>query len=453
MVKFAHIADCHLGAFGRNPSLREYNLKAFEKAIDISLDRNVDFIVIAGDLFHNPHPDMEVVNRGVRSLMKARSEGVNIYSVYGSHDFKISQASLIDVLESADVFKKVVNYLEEEGTLEVQEEPSGVSMTGLSGRKNRADISYFEELEFPEPEGESIFVFHSPIAELKPADIHEKKSLPLSLMPDGFTYYAGGHLHKRIEHEDEKNIYYPGPTFGDSYTDLERDERGFYIVEDWEPEYIPLKEPKIVSKRIDADGLKVLEVKKRIETLLEEKMEGGVLLLKVSGTLAEGVPSDIDFGEVKKKFEEKGFETVYLNRRGLEGKEVETVQVKEEKEEELEERLLEEYTGESDMSVEFRGRLLNVLKVDQNDGETRADYENRIWKEAWELIKRRDEYEEEENRKMKEKEEQEQEEEKQDDRGSDKEELEKEQEESTTKKSKPRSEEGQISLTDFGGEQ
>ncbi len=443
MVKFAHIADCHLGAFGRNPSLREYNLQAFEKAIDISLERDVDFIIIAGDLFHNPHPDMEVVNRAVESLMKARAEGVNIYSVYGSHDFKISQASLIDVLESADVFKKVVNFLEEEGSLEVQEDPSGVSITGLSGRKNRADISYFEELDFPQPEGESIFVFHSPIAELKPADIHEKRSLPLSLLPDDFTYYAGGHLHKRIEHEEEKSIYYPGPTFGDSYTDLERDERGFYIVDDWEPEYVPLKEPKIVSERIDADGMRVDELRDEIDLLAEKRMEGEILLLKIAGTLAEGVPSDIDFTEIKKNFKDKGFETVYLNRRGLEGKEVETIQVKEEREEELEERLLEEYTGENEISIEFREDLLSVLKAPQNEGETKTDYENRIWKEAWELIQRRDEYEEKESQ------EGDEDEEEQLSEGAE----EKEEKESTVQKSQPEDKDGQITLSDFGGDQ
>ncbi|MFW6141187.1 MAG: metallophosphoesterase, partial [Candidatus Saliniplasma sp.] len=72
MVKFSHIADCHLGAFGRNPTLREYNLQAFERVIEKSIQEEVDFIIIAGDLFHNPHPDMDVVDRAVKSLVKAR---------------------------------------------------------------------------------------------------------------------------------------------------------------------------------------------------------------------------------------------------------------------------------------------------------------------------------------------------------------------------------------------
>ena len=394
MVKFAHIADCHLGAFSRDQVLREYNLQAFEKAVEISEERDVDFIIIAGDLFHNPHPEMEIVDRAVKKLMEAKRNGINIYSVYGSHDYNISRASLIDVLASADVFKKVVNYVDEKGVLELEEDPTGVSITGLSGRKNRADISYFQQLEFPEPEGESIFVFHSPIAELKPADIHEDRSLPLSSLPDNFTYYSGGHVHDRIEYEGEKNIYYPGPTFGANYTDLERDQRGFFIVEDWEPEYIPFEEPKIVKEYIDADGLKVGELKDRLEDLQKKEFGGEILLLKISGELSSGSPSDIDFSEIRSRFKKKSFETVYLNRRELEGREMENVKVKEEREEEVESRLIEESSVDEEIPIPFQKELLSVLKSEQRDGETTTDYESRIWNEAWELIKKKDDFEE-----------------------------------------------------------
>ncbi|MFP4142496.1 MAG: exonuclease SbcCD subunit D [Thermoplasmata archaeon] len=436
MVKFAHIADCHLGAFSRDQVLRDYNLKAFEKAIDISEQRDVDFIIIAGDLFHNPHPDMEIVDRAVKKLMEARKLGINIYSVYGSHDYKISRASLIDVLASAGVFKKVVKYLDEDGVLEFEEDPSGVSITGLSGRKNRTDISYFEELEFPEAKGESIFVFHSPIAELKPAEIHEDRSLPLSLLPDDFTYYAGGHIHAKIEYDEGKGIYYPGPTFGADYTDLERDQRGFYIVEDWEPEYVSFKEPEIWKEHIDAEGLKIDELRDELEELRERDLQGDILLLKISGTLSSGSPSDIDFSELRRTLKQRGFETVYLNQRGLEGKEIERVNIKEGKEEEMESRLLEESDSSGVFSISFQEDLLNVLKNQQREGETTTDYENRIWSETWGLIKKRDEYDEsssESGEDLKDKD------------------HEEDTDDEDSKEEREKQKDGQISLTDFGG--
>ncbi len=396
LVKFSHIADCHLGAFGRNPVLREYNLKAFEKAVKISIDRNVDFMIIAGDLFHNPHPDMDVVNRAVQSLMKARRNGISVYSVYGSHDFNISRASLIDVLESADVFKKVVHYLDDEGSLEHVTDSTGVSIAGLSGRKNRMDVSYYQNLDFKEPDDESIFVFHSPITEMKPADIHEEKTVPKSSLPEGYKYYAGGHIHRKLVDEKEGvPIVYPGPTFGSSYTDLEKDiHRGMFIVDDWEKEYVPINVADIKREIIIADGWTIDELEDELLKLSEKDIADDVVLLKVKGTLTEGYPEDIDFNRIRKRLEENGAETVYLNRRNLEGKETERIKVKQEKEEELEERVLNEYTSPDNVPVQFAEDLLKVLKEKQKEGETKSDYENRIWEESWHILQNIDDYKE-----------------------------------------------------------
>jgi len=396
LVKFSHIADCHLGAFGRNPVLREYNLKAFEKAVDISVKKDVDFIIIAGDLFHNPHPDMDVVNRAVRSLMKARRNGISIYSVYGSHDFNISRASLIDVLESADVFKKVVNYLDEKGSLKHVKDSSGVSIAGLSGRKNRMDVSYYQNIDFKEPKEGSIFVFHSPITEMKPADIHEEKTVPLSLLPEGYDYYAGGHIHRKLVDDKEGvPVVYPGPTFGSSYTDLEKDiHRGMFIIDDWEKEYVPINVAEIRREFIDAEEWTIDELEDELLELSGRKVEEDIVLLKVKGRLSEGFPEDIDFQRIRNRYEDNGAETIYLNRRNLEGKDTQRIKVKQEKEEELEERVLNEYTSPDNVPVQFAEDLLHVLKETQNDGETKSDYENRIWEESWHILQNIDDYRE-----------------------------------------------------------
>ena len=48
--RFAHIADCHIGAW-RDKTLRELNIQAFEKALDTCIEQKVDFIILPGDLF------------------------------------------------------------------------------------------------------------------------------------------------------------------------------------------------------------------------------------------------------------------------------------------------------------------------------------------------------------------------------------------------------------------
>ncbi|MBI2140227.1 metallophosphoesterase, partial [Candidatus Woesearchaeota archaeon] len=57
-MKFAHMADCHIGGW-RDPKLRLVNAEAFQKAAAVCIEKNVDFILIAGDLFNTSLPPMD----------------------------------------------------------------------------------------------------------------------------------------------------------------------------------------------------------------------------------------------------------------------------------------------------------------------------------------------------------------------------------------------------------
>ncbi len=63
------------------------------------------------------------------------------------------------------------------------------------------------------------------------------EGVPLSYFPKGFDYYAGGHVHEKLQHKtkDYGLIAYPGCLFGATFTDLEEtaqgEKRGFYIVD------------------------------------------------------------------------------------------------------------------------------------------------------------------------------------------------------------------------------
>ena len=71
MYKFAHITDCHLGAW-RNPKLRDLNLKAFEQAISKCIAESVNFIVITGDFFDINIPDLGTSKASCRNSKKCK---------------------------------------------------------------------------------------------------------------------------------------------------------------------------------------------------------------------------------------------------------------------------------------------------------------------------------------------------------------------------------------------
>ena len=67
MFKFAHMADIHIGAH-KDKKLMELEIESFNESIDISIKEGVKFIIIAGDFFDKPVPELEQVKKIIRNL-------------------------------------------------------------------------------------------------------------------------------------------------------------------------------------------------------------------------------------------------------------------------------------------------------------------------------------------------------------------------------------------------
>jgi exonuclease SbcD len=342
MVRFAHMADVHLGAF-REPRLREANLESFLKALDMCREEKVDFILICGDLFHTSLPDMGIVERATAKLRETIDSGIPIYIIYGSHDFSAAERSIVDVLHSAGVFDKVARAsVSEEGAVMLEgtvDKRTGTVLAGLSGRKLGLDFSYYEKLDASgvvKLPGSKVFAFHGAITEMKPRELAEMaESMPASLLPRGFDYYAGGHVHERMTAEIPGwgLIVYPGPLFGDGYRDLEStDHRGFYIVTLGERsgegqgvaraavsldfKELPARRTRLIE--IDAQDRAPDDVNRELKQKAGQAKPGNaIVLVKVKGELATGKASEVDTEEVRKQLSQDGAFTVYVSRGGL----------------------------------------------------------------------------------------------------------------------------------------
>ena len=238
-MKFAHLADCHIGSW-RDPKLRDVNTKAFIKAVDTCIQENVDFILIAGDLFNTPLPALDNLKTTVNKLKRLKDLNIDVYVIAGSHDFSISGKTILDVLEEAGLLINVVKGEDIEGKLKLNfttNKKTGAKITGMLGRKGSLEKNYYENLileNLEQEQGYKIFIFHSALTEFKPEDLKNMESHPLSLLPKNFNYYAGGHPHYIFQKQEDNYglITYPGPLFPNSFAELEKLERGgFYIVE------------------------------------------------------------------------------------------------------------------------------------------------------------------------------------------------------------------------------
>ena len=407
MFKFAHFADCHIGA-NRGPVLEKLELAAFSKAMDVCMQENVDFVLIAGDLFHANLPDMYVANEAVKKMKEVKDAGIPIYVIYGSHDYSPNGTSIIDILASTGLIKKVVKGEDVGGKLrlEVFTDPkTKAKLVGISGRKAGLERNYFEILdrEFLEKEeGFKIFAFHSGISELKPEFLAQMESIPVSLLPKGFDYYASGHVHRRTESgfAGYERVVFPGALFGGYSRDLEDsakgEKRGFYVVSfDDKVEEVKFMEVSVCDFEYfeyDVSDKNSVQAKKDLlDKLSKIEAENKIAVVKIKGELSGGKTSDISSSEIRDLLKENGALDVIINRYGLTSKDYASVRAIGEDVPAIENRLLRENIGAVKVSIEelkadkgakLAQDLLKVLRQEQKLNETKKDYVERVQKHA-----------------------------------------------------------------------
>ncbi len=410
MYKFAHIADCHLGA-QKHPELKKLELTAFKKCLNKCIQEKVDFIIISGDLFHSNIPDMGIVKEAVGKLKQVHEMGIPIYVVYGSHDFSPNETSIIDVIAETGLLKKVVK-AEGDKKLKLRftvDPKTNAKLTGISGRKTGIEKEYFEILDRKQLENEDgfkIFVFHSAIEELKPEFLSEMESIPLSSFPKGFDYYAGGHIHKHSEHEwlEHEKIVYPGPLFAGYPRDFELsakgEKRGFYIVNfDGKVENMEFVEINVCDYayiHYDVSGKNSIQVQNELLEKLEKvDVENKLVLLKISGELSGGKTSNIDSKLLRGLLIGKGAIHVNINRHGLTSKNHRKVKLMGEDIPTMESKVFKENIGnirlsnknlKSERGIKLANELLRILRQEQKPNEKKGDYEKRIRTNALEFL-------------------------------------------------------------------
>jgi DNA repair exonuclease SbcCD nuclease subunit len=333
-IKFAHMADTHLGAF-RDPVLRGLNLDAFLEALDIVREEGCEFLVIAGDMFDTSLPDMDVAERAAEGLRRLTEAGVRTYVLYGSHDRSLSEKGIVDVLESAGLFTNV-GVLDLDGETDfppvTRDEPTGAVLAAVGGRQLTLERALFEAADWEPLAKEvsdaplAIFGYHGPVEGMLPEELERLEALDRGKLPHGFHYYALGHVHHHtveVVHDGGVAVY-PSPTFGATFTDLaDGREKGLVIVDvdddgACQPRHVPISLAPMKVLDLDVTGRSGEEAGEGLIDLVENAdPKDAFVLLRVHGTLSYGKPSDISITKARALLESREARGVFINRRGL----------------------------------------------------------------------------------------------------------------------------------------
>lgn len=432
-IKFAHLSDCHLGAW-RNENLNQVGYKAFEKAIDIIIKENIDFVIISGDLYDVSNPKVEVVDLSVRELKRLKDKKIPVYGIMGSHDFSPSNKSMIRPLITAGLFIDVSKgELIEDNKLKldfIQDPKTNIKLTGLRARKRSLEIEDYNNLDrgsLEEEEGIKIFILHTMMNELKPKEYKDMQSAPKSLLPKNFNYYAGGHLHKTIPEElrekeqpikinDTNKIIYPGSLYPTDFRELENYQYGGFCIisgdidissqsSDLKAEFIPIKIKDVVSITIDCNNKNVRESIDHInKTLSKIEVQDKIVAIRIIGKLTTGKIYEIKSYEIRQKLIKKGAFEVFINKNALISREYASIsRVVGKTNDEIEEALIHEHVQKtnikditkSDMEKNIH-QLLNILGDERVEGEKVNEYNEGLLTKFLDIFNLHDEDEAEE---------------------------------------------------------
>lgn len=194
MLKFIHTGDLHLGLEFKDVNFDREKAKerrvelwdTFERIVKKSIDENVDFLFIAGDLFEEKYFTLKDINRVKNTLSKA--ENVHILITAGNHD-PLNRKSLYNLIE----WPENVIVLSSEGLNRVEFPDKNTNVYGYSWDKGENQIELFNNFDGLDVNRTNILIIHG--------DIYSKDSkyLPLDknyLLNIGFDYIGLGHIHK-----------------------------------------------------------------------------------------------------------------------------------------------------------------------------------------------------------------------------------------------------------------
>lgn len=383
MVKFAHIADVHLGGWKQQP-LQDLNFESFKKTINTCIMERVEFILIAGDLFDTAYPPIEILKETFSEFRKLNEAKIPCFIIAGSHDYSVSGKTFLDVLEKAGFCKNVENYEENEHIILNPTIYKGVALYGYPGRKSGLEIPTLRKIKLNDSPGMfKIFMLHTIIDKAKgqiPTDAIETELLPSA------DYYALGHLH--IDFKFGKFIY-PGPIFPNNFQELEDLQQGSFYIVDTE-DINPFKKINLKLKEVVSLKFEIKNANEATEKIISEMdkidINDKIILLRLRGELENSKNSDIKFSQIEDFAKQKGAYFLLRNTHDLKTKEIE-LEFEVSDANNIEEEIIKMYSKEnlSDFNINIPS-LINSLSTEKQEGETTDSFEKRILEESKKIL-------------------------------------------------------------------
>ncbi|MGM8366310.1 metallophosphoesterase family protein [Virgibacillus sp. W0181] len=289
-ISFLHAADLHLDSPFKGlanipehlfKEIVESTLTALDRLVQTAIDKNVDFVLLVGDLFDNE-------TRGLRAQVKLRHafeqlnrHHIKVYLSYGNHDYIKGNIHHVTYPDNVFIFndEKIDTFTFRRNN-QALANIYGFSYVNRAITTNKSESFKIVDEEVPF----HIAMLHGSYQKNTAHDTYAP-FLISDLMKEEFDYWALGHIHQREIIKQHPPIVYPGNTQGRHRN--EQGEKGCYYVEMTDTEvkmnFYPLQAIQFESVDVNISyATEIHEVEMKIRSIIKSMVKPTPVLITLT---------------------------------------------------------------------------------------------------------------------------------------------------------------------------
>jgi len=327
--RFFHAADIHLdsplkGLANVESSvaerIRSAPRAAFEALIENTIEEEVDFLVIAGDLYDGDWPDYKTGLFFAEQMGRLRQHEIPVYVLHGNHDAESRITKSLTLPDNVSVFSA-----REPQTFRLDK--LDVALHGQSYRERAVVDNLVPDYPPPVQHAFNIGVLHTALGDEGGAHANYAPCSLSELVEKGYDYWALGHVHQTKLLHEHPYVAFPGNLQGRHIR--ETGPKGAYLVtvEDGKVTTISMQEFDVVRwQALDvnvASARNIEDVLEQMRQSLKDNIEttsgrllSARLVLKGQTELHGRLVHDLDFlnGQARAIALGLGYEVAWVER-------------------------------------------------------------------------------------------------------------------------------------------
>jgi len=301
MFKFLHAADIHLDSPLRGlsryesapvESLRNACRNAFENLVDLAVEEQVAFVLLAGDLYDGDWKDYSTGIFLSRQMGRLARHGIRVYAVAGNHDAANRMTRALDIPGTMKMFSS-----SQVETIKLDD--CGVAVHGRSFSTQHVDTNLAAEFRPAEQGMFNIGLLHTSLDGREGHAVYAPCTLE-DLRSKGYQYWALGHVHNQEFVSRDPYIVFPGCIQGRHIRETGAKGCVLGTVEDGcvkEIETCPLDVLRWVSCTVDltdaSDRMEVLELARIAMTRERASADGRPIALRIRFEGATSISNEL----------------------------------------------------------------------------------------------------------------------------------------------------------------